>query len=186
MYPHHEIDEQPNKKPKKVNYSHKRKESDDKNAVGCCEKCTTIGLRLARLGSIGISKRKTVPGKPDVRKFWKPIQRVRFTKSTLRQASIREKKGPSLGKIQVKNHHQRSPYAVKFEDRSHTLPAREQRRTTHRSRRRSLLPISSLAHGPCPRESCVGGAPGCRWRPRRTHLSQCHHQPSTPARFGFL
>ena len=27
-----------------------------------------------------------------------PIQRVRFTESTLRQASIREKKGPSLGK----------------------------------------------------------------------------------------
>ena len=28
------------------------------------------------------------------------------------------KKGPSLGQIQVKNPHQRSPYAVKFEDRS--------------------------------------------------------------------
>ena len=36
----------------------------------------------------------------------------------LRQASIRENKGPSLGVIQLKNLHQRSPYAMKFEDRS--------------------------------------------------------------------
>ena len=47
------------------------------------------------------------------------IQRVRFTKSTLRHASIWDKKGPSLGKIHVKPRHQRSPYATKFEDRSH-------------------------------------------------------------------
>ena len=55
------------------------------------------------------------------------IQKVRFTQSTLRQASIREKKGPSLGKIPVKHPHQRSPYAVKFEDRSHEETERQQR-----------------------------------------------------------
>ena len=55
------------------------------------------------------------------------IGRVRFTQSTLRQASIREKKGPSLGKLQVKVPHQRSPYAVKFEDRSHEETERQQR-----------------------------------------------------------
>ena len=43
-----------------------------------------------------------------------PIRRVRFTQSTQRQASISEKKGPSLGNIQVKNPRQRSPYAVKI------------------------------------------------------------------------
>ena len=32
---------------------------------GYCENCTTIGLRLARLGCVGFSKRQTVPGKPD-------------------------------------------------------------------------------------------------------------------------
>ena len=57
-----------------------------------------------------------------------PIQRVRFTKSTLRQASIREKKGPSLGKVNVKAPHQRIPYALKFEDRSHEETERQQRR----------------------------------------------------------
>ena len=56
-----------------------------------------------------------------------PIRKVRFTKSTLRQGSIREKKGPSLGKIQVKPHHQRSHHAMKFEDRSHEETDRQQR-----------------------------------------------------------
>ena len=56
-----------------------------------------------------------------------PIRRIRSTQSTLRQASIREKNGPSLGKIQVKNPHQRSPYAVNFEDRSQEETERQQR-----------------------------------------------------------
>ena len=55
------------------------------------------------------------------------IRKVRFTQSTLRQASMREKKGPSLGKIQVKPPHQRSPFAMKFEDRSHEETERQQR-----------------------------------------------------------
>ena len=64
------------------------------------------------------------------------IRKVRFTQSTLRLASIREKKGPSLGKIQVKNPHQRSPHAVKFEDRSHEETERQQR--CARSKARNL------------------------------------------------
>ena len=55
------------------------------------------------------------------------IREVRFTQSTPRQASIREKKGPSLGKIQVKDPHQRSPYAMKFEDPSYEETERQQR-----------------------------------------------------------
>ena len=56
-----------------------------------------------------------------------PIRRVRFTQSTLRQASIQEKKGPSLGKVQVKNPHQRSSHAIQFEDRSQEETERPQR-----------------------------------------------------------
>ena len=37
-----------------------------------------------------------------MQKILEPIRRTRFTKSTLRQASIREKKGPSLGKYKSK------------------------------------------------------------------------------------
>ena len=47
-----------------------------------------------------------------------PIRRVRSTRSVLRQANIRENKGPSPNKIQVKLPHQRSPNAVKLEERS--------------------------------------------------------------------
>ena len=62
-----------------------------------------------------------------MQKVLEQIQRVRFTKSTVRHASIREKKGPSLGKIHVKLTHQRSPHAMKFEDRSHQETERQQR-----------------------------------------------------------
>ena len=55
------------------------------------------------------------------------IRNVRFTQSTLRQASIQEKKGPSSGKIQVKSPHQRSPCAMKFEDGSREETERQQR-----------------------------------------------------------
>ena len=47
--------------------------------------------------------------------------------STLRHASIWDKKGPSLGKIQVKVLHQRSHHATKFEDRSHEETKRQER-----------------------------------------------------------
>ena len=58
------------------------------------------------------------------------IRRVRFTTATLRQAKPRENKGPSLGIIQVKTSHQRSPYAVKFEDRSQEETERQERCAT--------------------------------------------------------
>ena len=45
-------------------------------------------------------------------------------------------KGPSLGKINVKVPHQRSPYAMKFEDRSHEETERQQR--CARSKARNL------------------------------------------------
>ena len=66
-------------------------------------------------------------GETRCRKSWNQLQRVRFTESTLRRASIQEKKGPSLRKINVKVPHQRSPYAMKFEDRSHEETERQQR-----------------------------------------------------------
>ena len=73
-----------------------------------------------------VSQGRKSRGNP-MQKGLEPIQRVRFTKSTLRHASIREKKGPSLGKINVKDPHQRSPYAMKFEDRSHEETERQHR-----------------------------------------------------------
>ena len=54
-------------------------------------------------------------GETLAKKILGPGRRVRFTESTLRQASIWERKGPSFEKINVVLH-QRSPYALKFED----------------------------------------------------------------------
>ena len=56
-----------------------------------------------------------------------PIRRVRFTKATQRHANIRDKEGPSLGKIQVKNPHQRRPHTMKFEEQSHEETESQQR-----------------------------------------------------------
>ena len=62
-----------------------------------------------------------------MQKVLEPIRRIRLTMSTLRQASIPEKKEPSLGKIQDRNPYQGTPCAMKFEDRSHEETERQQR-----------------------------------------------------------
>ena len=43
LFPHHKVDEQPNKKPKKGNYAHRRRESDDKNAVAIVKIVPKLG-----------------------------------------------------------------------------------------------------------------------------------------------
>ena len=124
LFPHYKVEEQSKKKPKK-SYFPKRRESDDKNAVAIVKSvsqlCCVSQDSDALVSQGGKSRRNPM------QKVLAPIQRVRFTESTLRQASIQEKKGPSLRKIQVKNPHPRSPYAVKFEDWSQEETERQQR-----------------------------------------------------------
>ena len=67
LFPHHKVDEQPNKKPKKSDPSLKKKRMRRQECSSSCEICTTIGLRLASLGCVGFSKRQTVPVKPDAK-----------------------------------------------------------------------------------------------------------------------
>ena len=43
LFPHHKVDEQPNKKPKKGYYSHKRRESNDKNAEAIVKMLPQLG-----------------------------------------------------------------------------------------------------------------------------------------------
>ena len=74
---------------------------------------------LSPLESVAISRKDT--------NFLGSFRRVRITRGALRQANIRESKGPSLGKIQVKLPHQRGPYAVTFEDRSQEETERQER-----------------------------------------------------------
>ena len=124
LFPHCKVDEQPNKKPKKSNFP-KRRENDDKNAVAIVRSVSQLGC-VSQDSDALVSQGRKSRGNP-MQKVLEPIQKERFTKSTLRHASIREQKGPSLGKLNVKVPHQRSPYAMKFEDKSHEETGRQQR-----------------------------------------------------------
>ena len=62
-------------------------------------------------------KEENSPRKPDAKSFGS-IRKVRFTLSTLRQASTWKERTIALEKIQVKHPHQRSLCAMKFEDKS--------------------------------------------------------------------
>ena len=108
----YKVVEQSNKKPNKSCFP-KTRESDDKNAVAVVKSVSQLGCPSQDSDAlVSQSLGET---------------RCRFTTSTLCQTSIREKKGPSLGKTNVKVPHQRSPYAMKYEDRSHEETERQQR-----------------------------------------------------------
>ena len=95
---------QPNTRPKN---------GGDKSAVAVVKSVRQLGCVFQDAEppeSVAISRKAT--------KVMGALRGVRFTRAALRQANIRDNKGPSLNKIQVKNPHQRSPYAMKFEDRS--------------------------------------------------------------------
>ena len=101
LFPHHKVDEQPNKKPKKDHYSHKRRESDHKNAVATVKIVLQLGC-VSQDSDALVSQRGKQPRGNPMQKVLGSIRKVRFTQSTPRQASIREKKGPSLGKYKSK------------------------------------------------------------------------------------
>ena len=98
LFPHHKVDEQPDKKAKeKSYYSHKRREIDDKNAVAIVKIVPPLVCVSQDSDALGSQRGRQSRGDP-MQRVLGPFRRIRFTKSTLRQASIREKKGPSLGK----------------------------------------------------------------------------------------
>ena len=84
LFPHHKVGEQPIKKPKKGYYSHKRRESDDKNAVAILKSVPQLGCVSQGL----VSQRGKQPRGNPMQKVLGSIRKVRFTQSTLRQASI--------------------------------------------------------------------------------------------------
>ena len=116
LFPQYMVEEQPNNKPKKGYYFHKRRESDDKNVVA-------IVKFVPHLGCVSQDSEALVS--QIVKQLWgnqNTIHSVHVTSS-----KYRGKRGPSLGNRQVKNPHQRSPHAVKFDDPSHEETERRQR-----------------------------------------------------------
>ena len=94
-FPHWKVEEQPNTKPKKGAVAVVR----SVRRLGC------VSQDAQPPESVTISRKGT--------KVLGPIRRVRFTRSALRRANIRDSKGPLLDKIQVKTSHLRSSYAIK-------------------------------------------------------------------------
>ena len=113
-------------KGRKKGYFPKRRESEDKGAVAPVKSASPLGFVSQDSDALASQGTNEFRGTL-MQKVLEPIQRVRFTKYTLRHASIRDKTGSSLGKIQVKPRRQRSPYAIKFEDRSHEETERQER-----------------------------------------------------------
>ena len=106
--------------------STKKKRKWRRRRCGFCDKRMTIGVVYYKTQMHSILKARKSFGETRC-KVLNAIQRVRFTKSTQPHASIWDKKGPSLGKMQVKARHQRSPCAKKFENRSHEETEGEER-----------------------------------------------------------
>ena len=123
LFPHYKVEEQPSKKPKK---SFQNGKSDDKGAVAVVKTVPQLGCVSQGSEPSALPNSVKYRGNPR----WKvlgSIRQVRFTQSTLREANIRENKGPSLEKIQVKIPYQRSPCAKKFEYRSQEETERQMR-----------------------------------------------------------
>ena len=101
-YAHRHVEEQPSKRSKK---------NGDKSAVA--------KLKITR--QLGCVSQDMEPKSTKILRkssnISKPIQRVRFTKTVLHFANIRDQ-NPSLGMICPCDPHQRNPNAPKFEDRS--------------------------------------------------------------------
>ena len=112
---------------KRATTSATKRDSDDKNAVAIVKIVPHLGC-VSQDSELLDSLRGKQARRNPMQQVLGPIRRVRFTKTVLRQANIREKKGPSLEKIQVKILHQRSPYALKFEDQSHEEETERQQR----------------------------------------------------------
>ena len=86
FFPHHEVDEQPNKKPnERLLFPHK-KWKRRQECCGYCENCTTIGLRLARFGSVGFSKWKNSHRETRCKKSWDQFEKyLRYVKQVSRK-----------------------------------------------------------------------------------------------------
>ena len=69
LFPHHKVDEQPNKKPKKSDHSQKRRESDDNNAVAIVKFVPQFGF-VSQDSELLDSQRGKKPWKTRNKKSW--------------------------------------------------------------------------------------------------------------------
>ena len=70
LFPHDKVDDQPNKKPKKGYYSHKRRESDDKNAVAIAKSVPQLDCVSQDSEALVSQRGKSKPGENRCQKSW--------------------------------------------------------------------------------------------------------------------
>ena len=75
LFPHHKVDEQPNKKPKKDYYSHKRRESDDKNNEAILKIVPLLGCVSQDSDALVSQRGKQSRGNPRCKKSWDPFEK---------------------------------------------------------------------------------------------------------------
>ena len=88
LFPHHKVEEQPSKKAEK---GFQKRKSDDKGAVAIVKTVPQLGSVSQDSEPSELPKSVKYRGNPR-HKVWGSIPRVRFKQSTIRQASIREKR----------------------------------------------------------------------------------------------
>ena len=124
LFPNHKVDEQQSQKERPFS---KKKRKRRQKCSGYCENLSLRWVVSRKTRSHWILKEANKPRETRCKKSWDRFEEYDSLSLRLRQASIQKKKGPSLGKVQVKNPHQRSPYAMKFEDQSQEETERQQR-----------------------------------------------------------
>ena len=126
LFPHHKVDEQTNKEPKKELPSPPKEEKAKTQLLSLLWKLYHSWVESRKTQIIGISKRRRVSEKPDATSFGTNFDK--YDSPSLRYVKqVSGKKRPSLGKIQLKMPHQRSTHAMKFEDTSQEETERQQR-----------------------------------------------------------
>ena len=80
LFPHHKVDEQPNKKPKKSDFS-KRRESDDKNAVAVVKIVPQLGCISQDSNALVSQRGKQSQGNP-MQNVLGSLRKVRFTNTS--------------------------------------------------------------------------------------------------------
>ena len=98
LFPHCKVEEQPSTKPKK-SFNSQNGKGEDKGAIAIMKTVPQLGCVSQDSEPSRLLKGVKYLGNPR-QKVLRSIRRVRFTKSTLRQAIIGENKGTSLGKRQ--------------------------------------------------------------------------------------
>ena len=141
LFPHDKVDEQPNQKPKKDYYTQKRRESDDKNAVAVVKIVPQFVCVLQDSNALVAQRGKQFRGNP-MQKGLGSSRKVRFTHFYAMSSKYPEKKGPSLGKIQVKLQHQRSHSKQGLEHcQKHLQAQRKDKATFHSPRKNGYFPL---------------------------------------------